>query len=80
MDKILVTKEMYEKLAPYFNEPEKEADPQMKELELADMPADTKKLIAAEYMRLRKRHANWKVSKAMRKAGEKYSVKFIMNE
>lgn len=40
------------------------------------IPADTKKLIATEYMRLIRLHPKWKNSKAMRKAGEKYSIKF----
>ena len=76
MDKLFVGEKMYQQLAPFFNPPKKEPDPQAEALELSDMPANTKKLIAAEYMRLRRIHPKWKVSKAMRKAGEKYNVKF----
>jgi hypothetical protein len=50
---------------------------QGQELTTADIPEDTKKLIAAEFMRLKKLHPNWKPSKAARKAGEKYNVKFM---
>jgi hypothetical protein len=45
---------------------------------LLGISAETKKLIAAEYMRLIRLHPKWKNSKAMRKAGEKYNVKFII--
>ena len=76
MDKIFVSEKMYHQLAPFFNPPKKEVDPQAEALEIAEMPADTKKLIAAEYLRLRRIHPKWKLSKTMRKAGEKYNVKF----
>lgn len=50
---------------------------QQSELESSiDISDATKKFIAAEYARLCRLHPNWKVSKAMRKAGEKYNVKF----
>lgn len=63
-------------LTPEQQEMNKAWQLQGKELEVADIPADTKKLIAAEYVRLKRLHPNWKPSKAARKAGEKYSVKF----
>jgi hypothetical protein len=50
---------------------------QEQELTAADLPEDTKKLIAAEYKRLKRLHPTWKPSKAARKAGEKYNVKFM---
>jgi hypothetical protein len=50
---------------------------QGQELTVADIPEDTKKLIATEYFRLKRLHPNWKPSKAERKAGEKYNVKFM---
>lgn len=37
---------------------------------------ETKKLIAAEFIRLQRLHPKWKPSKLARKAGEKYNVKF----
>jgi hypothetical protein len=57
-------------------EKEKEGDFHLKQLDASGISADTKKLIASEYMRLRRLHPGWKVLKAMRKAGEKYNVKF----
>lgn len=51
-------------------------DPQLKELVTADLPADLKKKIAMEYWRLKVAHPNWKVHKAMKRAGEKFNVKF----
>jgi hypothetical protein len=51
-----------------------------KDLEASSIPDDLKKLIAAEYVRLRGLHPEWKIYKAMRKAGEKYNVKFEFNE
>lgn len=51
-------------------------DLQLKELTAADIPEATKKLIAAEFIRLQRLHPNWKPSKMARKAGEKYNVKF----
>jgi hypothetical protein len=50
---------------------------QAKELEAADIPDHTKKLIAVEYIRLCRLHPKWKAYKAMRKAGEKFNVKFV---
>jgi hypothetical protein len=64
-------------LTPEQREKDKAWHLQGKELEVADIPEDTKKLIAAEYMRLKRLHPNWKPSKAARKAGEKYNVKFM---
>lgn len=58
----------------------KASDLQLKELNAADISAETKKLIAGEYVRLRRLHPKWRVSKAMRKAGEKYSIKFVFHE
>jgi hypothetical protein len=51
-------------------------DMQANELQAADIPAETKRLIAIEYDRLCKQHPNWKAHRLMRKAGEKYNVKF----
>jgi hypothetical protein len=67
--------------AGFIGKPKETAKPsnrqlQAKELEAANIPDDKKKLIAAEYMRLCKLHPNWKAHRAMRKAGEKYNVKF----
>lgn len=76
MDELYVGKELHDKLAPFFNKPEKKLDPQAEAIELTNIPEATKRLIAAEYMRLRRLHPNWKLSKTARKAGEKYSVKF----
>jgi hypothetical protein len=52
----------------------------LKDMGVANIPDATKKLIAAEYMRLCRKHPNWKAHKAMRKAGEKYSVKFTFDD
>lgn len=46
------------------------ADLQLNELALADLPADVKKKIAMEYWRLKLKHPNWKVHRAMKKAGK----------
>lgn len=51
-------------------------DPQLNELATANLPADLKKKIAIEYWKLKLAHPNWKVHKAMKRAGEKYNVKF----
>jgi hypothetical protein len=59
-----------------FGPKETPKDLQAEELNAANIPANTKKLIATEYMRLRGLHPKWKPSKAARKAGEKYNVKF----
>jgi hypothetical protein len=59
------------------SEKDKTTKAQLAEMENAlAIPAETKKLIAAEYLRLIQLHPKWKNSKAMRKAGEKYNVKF----
>ena len=50
---------------------------QAKDLDAASIPDATKKLIAAEYKRLCKQHPSWKAHRLMRKAGEKYNVKFV---
>lgn len=49
---------------------------QAKELEAANIPEETKRKIATEYMRLCRQHPDWKAHRLMRKAGEKYNVKF----
>lgn len=51
-------------------------DPQLNELATANLPAELKRKIAAEYFKLKLNHPNWKVYKAMKKAGEKHNVKF----
>lgn len=61
---------------PELKEKQNNRELQAKELDAANIPDDTKKLIAAEYMRLCRLHPKWKNSKTMRKAGEKYSIKF----
>ena len=49
---------------------------QGKGLEAANIPDDIKQKIAAEYWRLCKLHPAWKAHRAMRKAGEKFNIKF----
>ena len=59
-------------------EPKEESwDLQEEEFKAADIPEVTKKLIAAEFLRLKRLRPTWKPSKAARKAGEKYNVKFV---
>jgi hypothetical protein len=56
-------------------------DLQLKELEAAtDIPEEKRKLIADEFMRLGKKYPTWKAHKLIRKAGEKYNVKFEFHE
>jgi hypothetical protein len=74
--KVMVPIVNYNKLPIEQHQKDNARELTRKDLNAADIPADKKKLIAAEYMRLCRKHPNWKAHKAMRKAGEKYNVKF----
>lgn len=52
------------------------AKAQDESLSTADIPDETKKKIRDEFMKMAMNHPRWSRDKVMRKAGEKYNIKF----